>query len=486
MGSLIANGVREDGSMPPLPQTPPTDPYASETIAGLGLRELLVNESSWVHRRVETFEFVDDRTVSRQMSVDFTLPAGNRLVDALFIIERPFVPLTTLRKAPLSHLNVWSEDSTSLPVLTSAQNGRLAGACLFGVARSVVRGSDPQQSTELPDAIADALHHVAMLPAPDAEYLAGCMVHRGAERRPFQMQTWMSHCWDGWKLSASLRDLVAALEPHTDVLAAALDSPILRTLLTELASQFILAVELDRDDIGRRRVVKFAYDEPIAVPGQLGRLPLYAARALYSLSYLPVEYNFTGLAIGKSASHHVEVVAPEQLEVVRMRLDGVTGTSDYKQTADSTGVGRRAHANVAGAPRSATGTITVDLRAERAGLVRGAPLFAALVLGSLILLTIDAKHVENDAAAAMLLVVPGVIAAFIIRPGEHRLATNVMLGIRALVAASALCAFIASAYIATGFKNGALHRHLKPPTWASGCILALLLLSYFLPRRRGP
>jgi hypothetical protein len=121
----------------PKPEIP--DPYTREAVAGLGLRELLVNEAAWVHRRVETFEFLDESTVRRKMSVDLTLPEDNRLVRALFALEGPFVPLTTLRKTPLGHLDVWTEDGRALPVLTTEQNGRLAGACLFGIARNFVR-----------------------------------------------------------------------------------------------------------------------------------------------------------------------------------------------------------------------------------------------------------------------------------------------------------------------------------------------------------
>ena len=82
----------------------------------------------------------------------------------------------------------------------------------------------------------------------------------------------------------------------------------------------------------------------------------------------------------------------------------------------------------------------------------------------------------------MLLVVPGIFAALIIRPGEHPLATSVLLGVRILVVAAAFCAFVATAYIATGFGSQALHRHLVPLTWATACVLVLLLISLALPR----
>ena len=369
---------------------------------GLGVRALLAYESSWVHRRVETFQFVDERTVRRQMSVDFKLPERNRIVDALFEMEGPFVPLTTLHKQPLGHLNVWADDGRPLPVLTSSENARLAGACLVAIGRGRVRRRRPGGRSDITPAVAEGLRQVAALPLDDARYLLGCMATHGDEKRSFQMKTWMDHCWDDWRPSEDLRALVAALDLHREVLDAALESPMLLTLLTEFATQFILAVAVDPEDVGRRQVIKFAYDESTAYGGTIQPFALRARRVVESLSYMPAQYNFTGLAIGKSASHHVEVVAPSQMEIMKVTLLGEAGSWDYSALVESTAVGERAHVNLAGAPRSASGTVTVAFRVERPGLLRAAPLLAALVLLALILLSHYAATVQNDAAAALL------------------------------------------------------------------------------------
>src|SRR4051812_46948176 len=63
---------------------------------------LALTFDTWVHRRTETFRFLDAYTVRRRMSVDFTLPEGRHLA----LGETVFVPLMILRKENLRNFDI--------------------------------------------------------------------------------------------------------------------------------------------------------------------------------------------------------------------------------------------------------------------------------------------------------------------------------------------------------------------------------------------
>src|SRR6266536_640448 len=94
----------------------------------------------WIHRRVESVEFCDDKTVRRSVSVDFTLPdrvpclvlSGNRVAQ--------LVPLARLRKQALVGFDVFDEDGRSVPLLTAIQTGKIVADGLIHIARQIIHG----------------------------------------------------------------------------------------------------------------------------------------------------------------------------------------------------------------------------------------------------------------------------------------------------------------------------------------------------------
>src|SRR4051794_32620151 len=90
----------------------------------------LTRDTEWINRRVERIELVDDETIRRQVSVDFTLPAW--LADDGATV---YVPVAVLRRRALTNFDVWQEDARTLPILNTVRNGSISAWALKDLAR---------------------------------------------------------------------------------------------------------------------------------------------------------------------------------------------------------------------------------------------------------------------------------------------------------------------------------------------------------------
>ena len=139
-----------------------------------------------------------------------------------------------------------------------------------------------------------------------------------------------------------------------------------------------------------------------------------------------------------------------------------------------------------GLPRQTWGLIELGVSIRHAGLLvaaLGTALLTALMVTAG-LAGIDGLARNADAGSALLLAVPGVLAGYLLRPGEHRLVSKLFGGLRAMVALSALCALTAAGSVVIGL-DGELLRLV----WAVMCALSwtstlLIALAFVLPLSR--
>jgi hypothetical protein len=128
-------------------------------------------------------------------------------------------------------------------------------------------------------------------------------------------------------------------------------------------------------------------------------------------------------------------------------------------------------------PAGAQGLAVVGFQASRIGLVRGAPVLGALIALLLFAVRSHLSSIQDSgSAAALLLAVPTLFAAAIARPGEHALATRLLLGTRLLVMIAGLATFIAAAALVGGWSRatqGAIW------DWAAWIALAATVLLVF-------
>jgi hypothetical protein len=397
---------------------------------------------AWINRRVETIEFVEDTAVRRTVSVDFTFPAQSTLAAPVDSGTLIVVPLQILAKSTLMHVDVFDEDGKSLSTLNTDRNGELSG-------RGLVRFFDSlrlaRYGLALPDDIRGELKIIARADPLDAW-------HRREELLS-----------EGRVLADLLRvgPNELSVPPRPEV-----------QLLNDLAQGFLQLVQVEYQP-GVHRVLKVAYDVPRDWHEPDARL---SDRVLRAIGGLPPRQTFSDLSIGQGMGYHVEVVAPEDTEIVETKLTGSQWNTqtDQEQPADleaQVTSRSRAHVHVgllAGSEgasdadelerkrvlgRNDIADITVAFLARRSGVATAAPLASTLASAVMVIFATRLSHLDGQTSAAVLLLVPVIVGAYLGRAGEHPFATRMLLGVRVLALVVSIPAVVLSAMIGAGFMK---------------------------------
>jgi hypothetical protein len=366
-----------------------------------GFAALLTRQAAWRHRRVETITVLSHEQVRRAVSVDFTVPAEHR--DDVRLSEREWVvPLALLAKRPLVNFDLRAEDESSVPLLRAEETQAIARELLY-----VMLEIDREEAADDP--------------------FAGELIERLLAAGPEDV-------------SAELAELDAR---HGGV-------PGFAALADRLSRGFLLCAVLG--DVSRRRVIKFAYDEPLARPARYAHF-----------------YDAPGCT--EAASYHAEVAVPDELRARTTRLvDNVTGSvlAEGPRDADrpfvyyAGGTGRRLEPG-----------LSVRYGTERGRFLVPAALVAWVIALELALpwLFADLNHLATfgGPAISVLLSVAAVFSALVLRSGEHPLVRLVLAPYRLCLAAATLAAVLAAATLAFRAGGGVLSW-----CWGLGALVAAL------------
>jgi hypothetical protein len=367
----------------------------------VGFAALLTRQAAWRHRRVETITVLSHEQVRRAVSVDFTVPAEHR--EDLRLSEREWiVPLALLAKRPLANFDLRMEDVSTVPLLRSEETQVVARELLYLMLE-----------LDQPAAVDD--------PA------AGPLIERVLGVDPVDV-------------SAELTELD---ERHGGL-------PGFAALADRLARGFLLCAVLS--DVSRRRVIKFAYDEPLARPARFAHF-----------------YDAPGCT--EAASYHAEVAVPDELRARTTTLaDNVTGTvlAEGPRDADRPFV-----YYVADTGRRLEPGLSVRYGTERGRFLVPAALVAWVIALELALpwLFADLSHLATfgGPAISVLLSITAVFSALVLRSGEHPLVRLVLAPYRVCLAAATLAAVLAAATLAFRAAGGVLGW-----CWGLGALVAAL------------
>lgn len=376
-------------------------PLASEPdwpIAGTAFARLLLGWREWVHRRVETITFLDQTVARREVSIDFTLPE----VKAPLRSEQGdllLVPLTRLLKRTLTNFDLADESGKSLPMLSRDEHKELATETLY---------------------------------ASVLEDLGGEVV-RGIS---------------GERLRGACRAVTSSSPDKADVALAALQGLGVETepvtfsgrLARTLAQNFFVVVPL-LAETGRRRVLRFSYDELVGDPDP-GFVKEFARGAVLR----PKSFWFPINGMGDVPSYHLDVHAPPGLWITRRELF-VT----QEQAIPRPGPYARAHFYHRPQPKT-SGLATINLRPQTSTLLRASAAVAWLsfvLLGGVFLILCSGGFRDNDSnAPALLLLLPAAASTLLVRPGEHAMTTDMLWLARVLTLIPSLLAFVGGAAFA--------------------------------------
>jgi hypothetical protein len=352
---------------------------------------LLRSQGAWRHRRVETLTLLSHEQVRRHVSVDFTVPDEHR--EGLRLSSDEFaVPLAWLVKRPLVHFDLRNEEGHSIPMLTADQNAAIDRELLYAVLDNDLVDQDADEETQ------DA---VAVTATPIVEAVVGVGAGPG----------------DVERLEREHR-----LEPLVEF----------RAMVGNLSRLFVLWAVVQKID--RRRVFKFAYDEPYELrPG---------------LAYV---YEAPGCT--QAWSYHVEIAVPTDLKARTTRLwDSATGAVLATGTPDADRPALYVSTDPANPPAHAE--VVVDFAAERGRFLAPAAIVATvialLVAPPWLFADLERLAASSGPAIGLVLSTSAVFSALVLRTDEHPLLRRLLVRYRVSLVASTLAALFAAA--ALGFR----------------------------------
>jgi hypothetical protein len=406
--------------------------------------QLALNFPEWVRRRRIVVSYVNDTTIQQRMSIDFMLPDADWFwsTTAPAPGQRIYIPIYLPAKETLDQFTAFDEDGRHLTMLPTTDNGALAVAGLL----PLVRGSAAERLT--------VSECASVFPFLEEELTSVVM----APNSP-------------------------AAVPTEQVLAKALDGP-LGTVLTkedetkavvrDLAAGFLMLVPIIYQP-GVDRLLKAEWDIPNYWRGKRdgNGLVRWVQSCLASVGWADKRQSIPALQIGWARSTHVEVVAPADVEMtsVSVRAEQYDAGQPGQDTVVSfRSVYNKPRATINVSPRvlsplnpekatrdrvakellqarGDTASVEVRFRSPSSGVLVAATT-ASVMLTTL--LWVAAEHLptlDHQTFSAVLLVFPAILAAYLLRPGEHAFARRLLVGVRLCGLGVAICSVAVAALL---------------------------------------
>jgi hypothetical protein len=353
---------------------------------------LLRSQGAWRHRRVETLTLLSHEQVRRHVSVDFTVPEEHREPLRLSPADEFAVPLAWLTKRPLVHFDLRNEEGHSIPLLTAEQNAAIDRELLYAVLDNDLAAQDADEAT---------VEAVGLAAAPIVETVVGTGAAEGDVER---------------------LERTHGLEPLVEF----------RAMVATLAGWFVLWAVVR--GLERRRVFKFAFDEPYALrPG--------------------LAYVYEAPGCSHAWSYHVEIAVPSDLKARTTRLwDAGTGTVLARGADDADRPALYVSTDPADPP--AQPEVVVDFGAERGRFLAPAAIVATvislLVAPPWLFADLERLAASSGPAIGLVLSTSAVFSVLVLRTDEHPLLRRLLVRYRLVLVASTLAALFAAA--ALGFQ----------------------------------
>lgn len=420
-------------------------PTQRELNLGSAIYILYLAPHEWIHRRVESVTFVDAWSLRRAVSLDVSIPpeelTGYEPLEVL--------PLSLLEKDVLVDFDLMGNSGEALPLLTRTENTHIAWCTLVAAAHFHIGESTSTDAVvQLETTLLDDLRTVAGSDVQAADEVLGRFVAHEARSDQLQM------------LGA--------------------DDGFMR-LAHDLAANFLLLTPNEWEPAARR-LLKFSYTTPVEA-----RSDRSWQRFAGQMGWIPTQFDFDVPSAGESESYHFEFTAPPGLAVWNIESIVFDGDDELSSRKGKL-AGNKAHAYLPEATVNSDALVSLWLWATRSGLLRSGVVASALCTGVLLFFLVGAGLPASpaDPSTTILLAIPGLVSAFIVRPGEHRLVTDLLLGIRLQIGSAGAAAYL-SALLVVGDVSSSMLRigWLVLTIVAGACFLSLSVAYYGIQRRRA-
>lgn len=279
---------------------------------------LIASHTEWIERRQETIFLRDDGETRRQISFDFTLPPGRKIpLKALSGSERSndvegtaldeesvVVPLCFMQKGTLVDLDVRDSDGGALPVLTMQENGSLVLEAMIALARkSGIELENEGIKSGLRHVIFDTRGRDASCIADVFRHTADCVTAAETDKQDPKKVECLNEKEKVKCLNEKLRAIDQEDQRHSGGMLAA--------LLAAMAGNYVFAVAVPPEYLGRRSIIKVRYSSTAS---------LLSAHGLGGASNL-LGYQDLELVVATEAakSTHVEIHTNSTLAITRLR-----------------------------------------------------------------------------------------------------------------------------------------------------------------------
>jgi hypothetical protein len=470
------------------------DVDVKEERVGLALMQLMADAadscptSRWVHRRVAQLEFLDTRAVRWRISVDFSVPEMAPAIDSSPLV---MVPIARWRKSKLVKMDFRDEQGAAIPLLTAEENSRFMVAALYRWAATILHPGKPENLA--PGEISVPELTKIVLAAPDQ----GPPKHRAPFKtllRALGLRRFFARGRNKNKPPTAddkIRELLKRVSnDNSHIIEALFANRAFRSMLYELSENSVV-LALVENKPGTRRILKLAFESAVIFQSPRGRGR--NVRQAFGLR----DWRLQVMLGGRGGSGHLEVAAPAGVDISKIiaeptfvtpqESDQTNPQKDVQDPDEIRTAGKTPHVALrvpAGARRFRA---TIYLRVSRTGWLIGSCLVAFVIFVSMLVgrAQIAAVFKSNSdvpgTAATLLLALLGVVATYLIRPGEHPLATRLLRAARDLIMAD-----VAVVLFAVG--DLLLHSGKKVPspywdglTSFSGLVWLVLTASLLLP-----
>lgn len=411
--------------------TPLASPTAPDLELGAAVATALLREADWKHRKVESLRLLEGDFGRRRVSIDCTPPSA---LNIEFPEKSRLVPLAFLEKKPLRQLDVTDGEGRSLSVLGRGDDGYL-GYCALAAAITEDCGSCSD----------GLLHELSRLVFGDMEAA---------------QVTWdllETNYFPGLRLkglSSTTEELVARFK-----------------------TDFMLVVAVPQEAADRRQVFKYSYHWtidyfPTKSDRSRARLRDWSLswfdRFAVAFGYRAAKLEIPSFGVTDAHSYHLEVQAPIELICVGLTLPDHRSVEPHAADSEATVV-----AHAVGSYEAVGDSATSML--EVAVPKRGARMSAWLVttFAATVFILEETLHGARialldgaEGAGALLIVVPAALFAFVARPQENALSSQILLPLRMVVL---LCS--ALLLLCAGSLVGALHEPWISWLWLSSAVV---------------
>lgn len=436
----------------------PSGPTTFATAATLGKYFCaLIDDPSWIRRRVETVQIVDLKRVERRVTLDVDMSKVTAAATAAGLdlegVTRLPVPLALLKKTLMLDFDVRDGSGTSLPMATSDEDSGAAHAMILH------RIATELDATKVSEKLVERLYAIAKgMPTPE-DYSALVTVNRP------------DRDVKAWQLSSETSKVNQAESDEWVKIFTTL-----RTLqtITDFTLLFMPTVYLQKD--AGVTLVKYRYVERESVMAR----PSWFQR----LGWTPSDALIEAPTVGRAQREHLRLVAPPGLSITRMFLTRIIEPADAPFPAQeferrvalergvlySTGLQRGMYMVVASLVPTASEFAVPALMATIVS--------AIMLLGGAWFQAAFGVLADAQSTIALLLLAPSSVAAYLTRRGEHQLLGRILAWLKVLVWGTALASLAAAAVIVLQQQNlaqGTIPNDVVVTTWfLAGCYSALV------------